>query len=486
MSSNLVGVIPAAGRGTRAYPSTKVIPKAMLDICGQPVLDYTLAIIRDQLGIRDVIIILGQQGDAIRRRFGNGDEHSVRIRYVQNDRVDLGLAHSVLLAREHVPGSHFALMLSDELYWGSNHQEILRSNYERFAATIVVRPNSTNREIRKNFSVEMQGETVLRLVEKPAFSANGLLGCGTYVFSREIFDVLQRRYDRAVPHAGDLTAAINDLISTGGRVQQFTLASEYININYEEDIHHARSIVRRSRLDTAKVSLVMPCESSHDVIGDMLRMARRHRRVTEVVLVARQDDAELARLAATYQATMVIAAGLSRRAFGDLFRAGIAHATGDVIMLTMDDDSFDPGDIDKLLAYMGEADLVLGTRTTSQLVQQGSNLQWVARMANYALAKLIEALWLNRRARLTDVGCVFRAFWRDTYDQIAPEVRSPGPAFAPEMIIEALRHRLWVIEIPINYCRATEESRIRVEHRNVGVFLSMARMILSKRFLGGQ
>ena len=479
---NLAGVIPAAGRGTRAYPYTRVIPKAMLDICGHPVLHYTLTTMRDQCGVRDIVIILGQHGDAIRQRFGGGEDYAVRIRYVQNDRVDLGLAYSILLAREHVPGSHFVVMLSDELYWGSNHQALLSSNYERFAATLAVREHSTHREIRKNFSVHLQGETVNRLVEKPVAHAHGLLGCGTYIFSREIFNVLRRRFDLAMPQKGDLTAAINDLISTGGQVQQFPLVSDYININYEEDIQYARSMVRRSRLDSAQVSLVMPSESSPAVIEDMLRLARRQKRIAEVLLVARCEDPELARLAQTYQARLVVAAGRDRKAYGDLFRAGIAQARGDIIILTMDDDSFDLGDIEKLLAYMCEADLVVGTRTTSQLVQQGSNLNWVARAANFALAKFIELLWLNRRVRLTDAGCTFRAFWRDTYDQIAADVRSAGPVFAPEMIVEALRRRLWVIEIPINYCRATEESRIRVEHRNFGVFLSMAAMILAKRF----
>jgi hypothetical protein len=40
---------------------------------------------------------------------------------------------------------------------------------------------------------------------------------------------------------------------------------------------------------------------------------------------------------------------------------------------------------------------------------------------------------------------------------------------------------MWVLEIPINYCRSTEESRIRVEHRRPGVFVAMLAMILRKR-----
>jgi dTDP-glucose pyrophosphorylase len=477
----MTGVIAAAGRGTRSYPHTRLIPKAMLDVCGQPVLHYTLAIMRDQLGIRDVVIVVGQHGGSIRKHFGDGGGQGMRIYYAQNDRVDLGLAYSVLLAREHVAGSHFVLMLSDELYWNSNHRDLLATPYESAAATIVVRGQSTNREVRKNFSVELNGEWVRGLIEKPESSPNGLLGCGTYVFGREIFGAIERRFEEAKAPAGDLTAAINDLIASGRPVRHFALNAEYVNINYQEDIHQARSIVRRARLPGARVSLVMPCESDFPVIEDLLRLARRNPRIAELVLVARHENAAVAQLARTYGARLVLAPALLRRSFGGLFRAGIAAASGDIIALTMDDDSFDLGDLDKLLAYVCDADLVLGTRTASQLVQQGSNLNWTARAANWMLAKTIELLWFRRRVRLTDAGCTFRAFWRDAWEQMEAGIAADGPEFAPEMIVEALRRRMWVLEIPINYCRSTEESRIRVEHRRLGVFVAMLAMILRKR-----
>jgi dTDP-glucose pyrophosphorylase len=479
--AGLVGVIPAAGRGSRAYPYTRFIPKAMLDVCGRSVLHYTLTIMRDQLGIRDCAIVLGQHGDSIRRCFGDGDNYSMRLRYVQNDRLDLGLAHSVRLARQHVPGQHFVVMLSDELYWNSNHAELLACGYEGHAATIVTRANSTNKEIRKNFSVELRNGSIHRLIEKPKSSENGLLGCGTYVFSRELFALLEARFQRGAPDAGDLTAAINELIASGRPVQTFALTGDYININHQEDVHYARSIVRRSRLASARVSLVMPCEGSPHLIEDMLRVTHRQSRVDEVILIASRHDPTIARHAAQYGARLVIALGGEKLPLGGVLRLGIAHAHGDIVALIMDDESFDVADIDKLLAYLGEADMVVGTRTTSQLVQQGSNLSWMAWLANYFLAKLIQLLWVRRRVRLTDVSCTFRAFWRETYDQMADDVRSRGLTFLPELVIEALRRRLWVIEVPINYCRATEESHVRIEHRNFGVFLSMLGMIFSKR-----
>ena len=110
---SLVGVIPAAGRGTRAYPYTQLIPKAMLDVCGRPVLHYTLSILRDQLSVREVVVILGPHGGAIREYLGDGSRYSLGVKYVQNDRVDLGLAHSVLLARELIKDAHYVTDLAE-------------------------------------------------------------------------------------------------------------------------------------------------------------------------------------------------------------------------------------------------------------------------------------------------------------------------------------------------------------------------------------
>jgi hypothetical protein len=74
------------------------------------------------------------------------------------------------------------------------------------------------------------------------------------------------------------------------------------------------------------------------------------------------------------------------------------------------------------------------------------------RFGNAAVAKIIEMLWWNRNEpRLTDVGCTYRAIWRDAWNRIREDLHADGPAFSPEMIIETIRHYLRVIEIPLTY-----------------------------------
>lgn len=176
--------------------------------------------------------------------------------------------------------------------------------------------------------------------------------------------------------------------------------------------------------------------------------------------------------------------------YGCALRAGLDHAAADgfeILVLTEADGSFRAADLPKLLHYLGDAQMVLGTRTTRQLVEQGANMDFLLRWGNVAAAKLLELCWFfPHEPRLTDVGCTFRALWRDAWLQLAGRLREPGPAFSPEMICEAYARGLRTIEIPVTYGARlggrSKHSRGRRQTLRTG--LSMLRTILRKR-LGG-
>ena len=61
------------------------------------------------------------------------------------------------------------------------------------------------------------------------------------------------------------------------------------------------------------------------------------------------------------------------------------------------------------------------------------------------------ASWWEREPRFTDVGCTYRALWKEAYEKIRPQLTRTDAAFSPEMMIEMLRVNGRVLEIPVSY-----------------------------------
>ena len=75
----LWGLIPAAGKGTRAFPYTENRHKALLDVNGVANIERIISIMRDDLQITDIVIVIGHLGDSIRNHLGDGDRLNVRL-----------------------------------------------------------------------------------------------------------------------------------------------------------------------------------------------------------------------------------------------------------------------------------------------------------------------------------------------------------------------------------------------------------------------
>jgi len=123
----------------------------------------------------------------------------------------------------------------------------------------------------------------------------------------------------------------------------------------------------------------------------------------------------------------------------------------DAIILCEGDMTFVARDIHKLLSYLENADVVVGTRATQELRAPGTQMDWLINPCNQIVAKLIQTRFWG--TRLTDVGCTYRAIRVDAYRHLAPRLRVQGNHFSPHMIIEALRLRLRVLEVPIVFRR---------------------------------
>ena len=199
------------------------------------------------------------------------------------------------------------------------------------------------------------------------------------------------------------------------------------------------------------VSLVIPAYNEEATIAAVVEEFRAIPQIDEIVVVDNNFRDRTAERARDAGARVVSEA---RPGYGMALMRGMAEAEGQILVLTEADGSFAARDVEKLLVYLADADMVMGTRTTRQMVEQGANMRFLLRWGNVFMAKFLQVLWLRpSEPRFTDVGCTFRALTRETFEAVRGIVRKPGPAFSPELMCAALLARRRVIEIPVTYRR---------------------------------
>jgi len=181
----------------------------------------------------------------------------------------------------------------------------------------------------------------------------------------------------------------------------------------------------------------------------------------------------------------------TKQGYGNALQRGLREASGDYIILAEPDGTFVATDVVKLLAYADELDMVMGTRTTRELIWEQANMGWFLRVGNWAVAKLLQLLFGG--PSLSDCGCTLRLIRRQAAHKIVRQLTVGGSHFLPEMVILALLNGLRIVEVPVNYRARVGESKItgsrvttlRVGTRMIGLILDYRLKSWSQRLGSG-
>jgi len=128
----------------------------------------------------------------------------------------------------------------------------------------------------------------------------------------------------------------------------------------------------------------------------------------------------------------------------------------DIIVLAEGDMTFRGSDIAKMLPYLDDVDMVVGSRTHRALVDPDSSMNSMFYVwGNLFLAKVLQMRFLTRtfmgKVRLTDVGCTMRAVQKEALAQIIDDLTVGDLHFSPHMIKVALRNGLNIVEVPVRF-----------------------------------
>jgi cellulose synthase/poly-beta-1,6-N-acetylglucosamine synthase-like glycosyltransferase len=226
-----------------------------------------------------------------------------------------------------------------------------------------------------------------------------------------------------------------------------------------------------------KVSVVFPAYNEEENIQEAIHDFEKTGYVDEIIVIDNNSKDRTAERASHTSARVVTE---MRQGYGSALQRGLKEASGDLIVLAEPDGTFIAADILKLLSYVDDFDLVLGTRTTRELIWKGANMGFFLRGGNLLVAKLLEVLYGG--PSFSDCGCTFRLIKKSAYAKIASKLTVNGSHFLPEMVILALRNQLRLIEIPLNYRVRVGDSKITGSLKGaISTGLKMILLILKYR-----
>lgn len=227
-------VILAAGYGNRMGDLTKNYPKQMLPVAGKPVLEWNILFIKENLKLRDIIIVTGYKEEIIKDYFKDGKDFGVNISYVtQNLDKVRGLAAALSIV-QNVVSNNFIVILGDNLYNGPFLKVIHEHLSQKNDVTIHIEEVKDPSRYGVVIMDKTNPKIVESLEEKPKNPKSNLVITGFYVFNKLIFDAI-KNIELSYRGELELTDAIN-LLCEKEKVCAVLINGWRKDIGYKDDL----------------------------------------------------------------------------------------------------------------------------------------------------------------------------------------------------------------------------------------------------------
>lgn len=182
------GIILAGGAGTRLHPITLAVSKQLMPIYDKPMIYYPLSVLM-LAGIREILIITTPEDQsAFKRLLGDGSDLGCDFQYAVQE-VPNGLAQAFLIGKEFIGSDKVALILGDNIFYGSGFGDLVRRHVDPDGAVIFA---AQVHDPQRYGVVEFdQNQNAISIEEKPGRAKSNYAVPGLYFYDNEVVEIAE-------------------------------------------------------------------------------------------------------------------------------------------------------------------------------------------------------------------------------------------------------------------------------------------------------
>ncbi|MGC8976124.1 MAG: sugar phosphate nucleotidyltransferase [Candidatus Ratteibacteria bacterium] len=214
-------VVLCAGKGSRLEESH--LPKSMVMVKNKPIIYYIIKFW--QKFTDEFIFVVGYKKEKIIEYVKN---LNIKSEFVEQTELK-GIGYAVSLIKDYV-GKKFIVVLGDCICKGKFYFP------EEMHQGIGVWETDKDEDIKRSYSVEIEKEIVVKVVEKPKILINNLCGMGFYFFDKIVFDYIKITPPSPLRNEIEITDVIQKMIDNGEVIKPVFFKGFYINITFKEDL----------------------------------------------------------------------------------------------------------------------------------------------------------------------------------------------------------------------------------------------------------
>ena len=183
---NRKGIILAGGSGTRLYPLTLAISKQIMPVYDKPMIYYPLSVLMEA-GIREVLIITTpRDSETFKTLLQDGSQWGMKFEYKVQEKPR-GLADAFIIGAEFIGQDDVAMILGDNMFYGSHLTEMLKKANDRKESTIF---GYQVKDPRAYGVVEIdENGKAISIEEKPENPKSNYAVPGLYFYSNDVVEI---------------------------------------------------------------------------------------------------------------------------------------------------------------------------------------------------------------------------------------------------------------------------------------------------------